>query len=385
MQSIVPDNSLNSRASYLFVDNMRFVSMAGIVMMHSVGSASFLLHTIPGDGFDIALIQIFKSSTIIFFLVSGFLAGERVTRSGPVAYLKRRLRVIVIPWLFWCVLTCTAFLSNAVLIKHHKFATPISIASFVWKFIFGTAFWFVPNLICSMAILFLLRHFFSERVLRICLVLLSLFYGINIYYQWIPSSHMEAFGFIFYLWLGEWTARNYRSVVQQINRIPTQLLFCTTIFSLLIAIQESQVLHTNGFTDSLNSLRISNQVFSLTVFALLFKCKYRLAPSSMNVRSLHYGIYLTHTLVLAMVCGIAKGTLGSLLLKSSLQSPQGRLLVVGCIFFTTYSLVTLITICLFKFPSLSWMAGSGRLKDQKQKAAVVNLPENPAVAMPSIL
>src|ERR1700722_7360052 len=79
--------------NHLFVNNVRFWSMLSVIVVHSwyvFGSAN--------SGLDIALVTPFKFATIGFFLISGFLLGERVDRRNPVEYFLRRFRRVFVPW-----------------------------------------------------------------------------------------------------------------------------------------------------------------------------------------------------------------------------------------------------------------------------------------------
>jgi hypothetical protein len=68
----------------------------------------------------------------------------------------------------------------------------------------------------------------------------------------------------------------------------------------------------------------------------------------MNVRKVTYGIYLSHTVLLATICCVAKRTLGSFFLLSNLQTNIGKLTIVTIFFGMMYSLATITTIFFLK-------------------------------------
>ena len=62
---------------HLFVHNLRFWSMVSIIAVHCSREFEFARESSPTH-LGIAIITTFKFGTIGFFLVSGFLLGERV-------------------------------------------------------------------------------------------------------------------------------------------------------------------------------------------------------------------------------------------------------------------------------------------------------------------
>lgn len=86
-------------ANHLFANNVRFLSMAAIIAIHTMDAY-------PGG--PVAhryLAQLFKFETIGFFLISGFLFGERIDRYSSIGYFTRRLRSVFLPWSVWYLLT----------------------------------------------------------------------------------------------------------------------------------------------------------------------------------------------------------------------------------------------------------------------------------------
>jgi len=87
-------------SNYLFVNNVRFMSMLAIVWVHAEtlwGTSS----QPTAHYLQLSLLQFLKFGTIGFFLISGFLMGEGVTRSSPATYFRRRVKAILLPWAFW--------------------------------------------------------------------------------------------------------------------------------------------------------------------------------------------------------------------------------------------------------------------------------------------
>src|SRR5215472_17824439 len=92
----------NPKEEYLFVNNVRFLSMAAVVAMHCTENT----HHLTGGNPTSLMVQPFKFGTIGFFLISGFLMGKGLTHKKPSEYLVRRLRTVLLPWLLWFSLLC---------------------------------------------------------------------------------------------------------------------------------------------------------------------------------------------------------------------------------------------------------------------------------------
>src|ERR1700751_3180095 len=72
--------------NHLFANNVRFLSMAAIIGIHTLDNypSAVALTSIPPYLFY--LVQPLKFGTIGFFLVSGFLFGERIEKHSPFEY-----------------------------------------------------------------------------------------------------------------------------------------------------------------------------------------------------------------------------------------------------------------------------------------------------------
>jgi hypothetical protein len=152
--------------------------------------------------------------------------------------------------------------------------------------LFSTAYWFVPNLMIAVSVLLLCRRFLYDPRLGCALLGLSLFYGVNAYSQWIPiQNHSEAFlGFAFYLWLGAWTAKHFAAFMAWIARIPLLALLVLAVLTGLAAFGEAEVLTDRG---AMNTLRISNQIYSVLAVLAIFKARGGLWPRAAQREGKH--------------------------------------------------------------------------------------------------
>lgn len=292
-------------SDHLFVNNVRFLSMFAIVGMHAILAAAVVFGTIKPPYFY--AIQPFKFGTIAFFLVSGFLFGERTGTFSSIAYFKRRLRKIFIPWLYWFLLfgslvTSWHFL-NAGSRAYNFFS-----AFTDWEVcLFDSSFWFVPNLLFGLAILLLLRRWLFCLLTGAILLLASAFYCVNIYGHWAYVGHTRAaFGFVFFFWLGAWCTQHYKFIEDTIRRISWPLMILAVLTAFGGSILEIHFLVLLGSEDPLNTLRFTNVIYSLAVVVAIMKLRTASWPRFMDVRSETFGIYLTHSIILAFLAKLLK-------------------------------------------------------------------------------
>jgi hypothetical protein len=359
--------SSRDRTNYIFVDNIRFISMAAVVAMHSTLGFGSLIGV--DSNLSVALIQPFKFGTIGFFLISGFLMGDGLTRRSPTEYMKRRLNTVFAPWSVWFTLFFGLLLINGTLNSWSLSHTPHALlrlagARFL-QALFGSAFWFVPNLLLSVGILLLCRRFLFDLRLGWAFLACSSFYSLNLYYGWLPmKSHTEALlGFVFYLWLGAWAARNFSHVETAVNRISSPCMIAAVIVTGIMAAKESFLLFENGSQDSLDTLRISNQLYSVAVVILVFKLHRSIAPLNIHVRATTFGVYLTHAIILACLLGGSKRIgLFHRIARRDWSGAASIAVILIASFLITYSLSLLATQFLLKRPRLSWTVGGDALR-----------------------
>jgi hypothetical protein len=344
---------------HLFVDNVRFLSMIGIVAIH--GTAVFWLTGIH-PLLIAAVLTPLKFATIGFFLISGFLLGERLERSRPMEYLGRRLQKVFLPWLFWVSLLVVDHLTRDVI--RHRVTLPFTIEALpiigreYFQCVFSTAFWFVPNLLLALCVLLLFRRYLNDLRLGAGLLAINLFYVVNIYTLWLPSSHSKAvFGFVFYLWLGTYASRHLGNIALWVSQIGRVVLAGLAVLTGLIAIGEACVLNHLQSPDPNNSLRLSNQIFSIVMVLLIFKLGRTTWPRFVDVRSQTFGIYLSHTLVLDIVLSITKRTILEALPGPLSHSCAGGLALWVIVTALTYSICVVVTKAVIGVSYLQWMVG----------------------------
>lgn len=288
------DSSIKEGANspdYHQVTNIRFLSMVTIVAMHT----QLFQFSFSENPLNLILFLFLKFGTIGFFMISGFLLGNKLSEVQPWVYFKRRLRSTFRPWLFWA-----GIFSTIALIKQSfwKEVTLKDLGYQIYTTAFLSNYWFVINFLFALGILLLFRKYFQKRWFYCLLLFCSLFYGINLYFRWIPSNHTTAlFGYIFYIWIGLQVSIHRDKVFSFIDSLSSYWVVLAVLISFLLSFSEAAFLFGRS-PDFTSSLRISNQIYSIVVFFALFKIGRPINPSWMIVRNQTYGIYLIHWLIL---------------------------------------------------------------------------------------
>jgi len=287
--------------NYPFVNLVRFIATIGIVFLHSGiplagNDYNVVIHKVNHIEYYLLLRQLFKFATICYFMIAGFLLADKVTEANPFHYYKRRLNILVKPYVF-------SFAIFIILLLIRDYA--LTDADFKWydilksmKFsLLYTAYWYVPNYLLSLLIIVGFARYIQSPYFGALLFVLTLFYTwYDVYSSHHTASHTTAlFGFVFYMWLGVYIKKN--NVVQKIKKLNFLYLVIVVLFTFLASNFESYYLfHYTHIRDSLNTLRISNQLYSVAVFVLLIGyCDKPLKFGIFNPRNETYGIYLYHS------------------------------------------------------------------------------------------
>ncbi len=358
MQSFMPKKVGNE---YQFVDSVRFWSMVAVVGMH--GQRVFEPLGIHSPRPMQVLSTPLKFGTIAFFLISGFLLGDRLRTCDPITYLSRRLKRIFVPWTCWFLL----FFAMHLFAFHKSNGIPVTMTMAEAKIVWGrisycmvdTAYWFVPNLMLGLCVLLVFRRSLYSLWLGAGLLAIDLFYVANMYEEWMPSKHTEAFlGFVFYLWLGSYVSGHLERLKRWLAGLSMYALAGLTALAALVAYGEAQVLFHRGSLDPLNTLRLSNQVFSVLVVLLLVKIGGKTWPSFVHVRRETFGIYLCHTIVVGGVLHLASKLAGKLAGSWWLTTHFGLLVVCLLAGGLTYGVSLGITKALAGWSWTGWLVGA---------------------------
>ncbi|HVT98990.1 MAG TPA: acyltransferase [Acidobacteriaceae bacterium] len=343
-------------ANHLFANNVRFVSMAAIIAAHTIDTCSGASTT--------WLLQALKFGTIGFFLVAGFLFGERIDDYSSLQYFSRRLRSVALPWTIWygfySSLSLTADFAHRRVTFHSADLVSRVYAEFS-KGLLDTAYWFVPNLIIALAVLLVFRRRLRDYRMGLAFLLLSLFYAANIYGGWIPVKHTRAvFGFVFYLWLGAWGAWHFKAIEKWLSHIPMALMIALILVTNVLALGEARLLVSRHSEDALNTLRITNQLASIVVVLGIVKLKRAVWPRFVDVRAHTYGLYLTHMVALVLFRFVIVRALPHFISVDLVNSSRAIFVLLPLTFVAVYGGSLFIVKFMLSHKRLRWAVGVAR-------------------------
>lgn len=301
MQNLI--NEVPGKKNYDFIDAIRCIAMISIVAEHSIGSYYFTVGTTNYWGY-ISLIQLVKFGTVAFFLLAGFLISEKFTDYTPAQYLERRVSTTFGPWVFWSLVYVAAMIINMAVkerIYHRGEFTLANIINGIETVYLYTSYWFIINFMISITILLVFKKYLYSLYLGVPLMIFTIFYAVNIHYEWIQPGHTVAIlGFVFFLWLGAQMRRHWQQVATWVNKLSYALIIFVLLLTFALSVFE--ICHLTGSSkDPLNTLRISNLLYSLVFFVLLLRIKTFGFTSHLKPRQTTYGIYLIHYIIVIFV------------------------------------------------------------------------------------
>lgn len=252
---------------------------------------------------ELLLLQAAKFGTPVFFFISGFLMSEQIaTGRDPVAYFGRRLVKVGGPWLFWASL-----FSLYSLVRWDVSGSPDLFHVLLVRAtetLIHSIYWFVPNMLTSMAFLVVCRSFWDRAWFGAILFGISALYGINTHAEWFPSTHSAAFGgFLSFMWLGIRCSRHRDLVLRIAKSIPWPILACSLLVAASCGIGETMWLSSRGAQSALSTLRLSNQMFSLLALIAFTKMNTKV-PNFIDCRRETFGIYLIHPFTMIFARGV---------------------------------------------------------------------------------
>jgi surface polysaccharide O-acyltransferase-like enzyme len=346
---------------YLFVTTMRFWSMLAVVAVHCLSVFGMLGD--PMDRVRLLLDTPVKFGTIVFFLISGFLLGDKLQTCRAGEYLRRRVKRLFLPWMFWYVMLVGYFMVQA----HHDAHSVVRLdvselrigSQALFDGLFLSPLWFVPNLLLGICVLLLFRRYLYSVGLGLGLFALTALYAVNIYFEWIPSSHPEALlGFVFYLWLGSYVSHRRKDFEGWLKTVPMGLLIALAVMGGALAWWECNLLLARHGKDPVNTLRMSNQVFSVLMALVLAKIPRRSWPSFVHVRHEMFGVYLSHTIVLLLLLRAGRYSLRGAHGSPILHSGWGLAVIWMLMVVVVWGICLGLTKWLSKGAKTHWIVGA---------------------------
>lgn len=198
-------NEAPTKRNYDFIDHIRCLAMISIVFEHSFGAHEFPIYSSKFWAY-LSVIQIGKYGTVIFFLLAGFLIGDKFTDYTPGEYLKRRFSNTFGPWLFWsgvyivCMMISLHITGKMYHDNRFNLANILNEIKITYLY---TNYWFIINFMVSISLLLIFKRYLYSTVFGGVLLMFTLIYCVNIHFQWFDPSHTIAIlGFIFFLMAG---------------------------------------------------------------------------------------------------------------------------------------------------------------------------------------
>lgn len=303
MQNLI--NEAPAKKNYDFIDAIRGISMISIVAEHSVtiGGYTFAFGSVKYWTF-VSLTQLTKFGTVAFFLLAGFLISEKFADYSPGQYLKRRIATTFGPWLFWTFVYMVAMVISLHIkerIYHDNEFTLANILDQARILYLHTNYWFILNFLISISILLVFRRYLYSYYFGGILLLFTLFYAVNVHYEWVEPRHTTAvLGFVFFLWLGAQMRKHWEQIEKRATNISWLLLAVLFILTFALSLYEALELR-NTSVDPFNTLRLSSILFSLVCFAILLRIKTFTFIKYLKPRQTTYGIYLIHYIILIFI------------------------------------------------------------------------------------
>ncbi len=376
-------SSGRKKTNYVFVDTVRFWSMFAVIGFHCLSLFGVLKHPMVQTSMVIA--TLLKFGTIGFFLISGFLLGDRVQTCRPMEYLGKRMKKVFVPWICW--FSAMSFY----LLAHHRNEIGFNRAGShmlgrnLYLCLFDTPYWFVPNLLLGLCVLLIFRKYLYDARLGAILLAIDLFYAVNIYAHWVPSSHQEALlGFVFYLWLGSYASRRFDVLGGWLGRVSLWTLGGLTVMAAVCALGEAEWLIHLGAQGPLNTLRVTNQAFSVLAVLTMMKLGKSAQPRFIDSRRVTFGLYLTHPLMIELVLRVTQGGLRRVPASTVWMRPVGLVALWGLVFAAVYGLSLGLTTLVAGWPATGWLVGAETAKAKPVRETEAESQPYTDAAMPGL-
>lgn len=312
-----PKNSLkidkvnNENAFYPFIELIRFIAILSMVWLHTDVSPSTTGNQLAYSQIDflnatnhpelyIFFKQIAKFSVICFFMVSGFLIGGKL--DTPIQkFLKNRFKSTFRPYIIALSITVIIISIGHYFVKGEHIGVNYIAEKYI-HLVLESSFWFIPNYMFCVCIIFFFKNYADKLWFGFILFGITMINTIiSCYLPGFYANHTTALtAFPFYVWLGIMIRRhNIHYYVKQLN---PWLVGILTLFSFYISFVEVMHMYKNHHPDFFNVLRVSNQIYSISVFFFLINiCPEKPNFGILNPSKESYGVYLYHFPILAYV------------------------------------------------------------------------------------
>lgn len=304
---------------FQFVDNIRFYAIFSIVIFHSClifleFNKNDIIYTFDNQVILLSLMQFVRFGNICFFMVSGFLFGNNMSKANNIKleginYVKRRWELLKVPTLlFSTILACLGILIplGKYIIKGESISLTSIVSTFLINYFFGYT-WFIYNLFIGFLLILLMLFIPKISKWLIFLTLfIALFWGLNPYLKLLNiNQHMfTLFGFSFYLLFGYWLGKKYLVFKKIIDYFRNNKIIYLLLFIIITFLSYCESYYLYNFTNiaPFYNLKLSSQLQSILIFFGF--CAYfqkPLYPKFLNPKVETVGIYFIHSILLNVV------------------------------------------------------------------------------------
>ena len=156
-----------------------------------------------------------------------------------------------------------------------------------------------------------------------------------------------------------------------LERVPVGVMIGLVMLGLGLATAETKLLIHLGSVDPSNTLRITNQIYSVVMALALLKLKGAVWPRFVNVREHTYGIYLVHTVAIAFFVRAIDPVFQYLAHGSSWVVCASSIVMLPVLYAMVYGGSLLLVRTLLSYPVLRWTVGVRLKKTPKLKMPVL--------------
>lgn len=294
-------------------DNIRIVALISVLLIHTA-LYNVAIKAISFDMSELSLhnnykqllincsyINLFKSGTIIFFIISGFLFQKQSPAFNDFfIFLKKKAKSLLRPYLILFVIPTVILIwiiepNFGVKEDYDWYLLTIKTIENV----FLTNYWFVPALFVTLIINFFVK---TKNVFKslVWFSLIWLVFYVNLYCHFVLTTHsiwFVAFFFIFTLGRLLYMYNDKIANIRFLNK--SNLILATILFYVVSNIESMVVLEYGHNGDYINTLRIGNIFYSFSLFFLLNALFDRM-KFTMPIDVSFYFIYLVHPFVLRL-------------------------------------------------------------------------------------
>ena len=303
------------KQNYEQIDTIRFLTIFLILWQHClVGWDKIVPQSFLQEALLTFVLQIGRISTVVFFIISGFLLQPKLKNYTLFSYFKERIPKVFGPWFLF---VCVFMLINMVyFMPFRALWADRDIKEFFilsYKLLNGvllhSAYWFITTYMFSMALIVGFKKHVAKIWFGIALCVFTAFYCVNQHYQWIDPNHTKAvLSYSFFIWLGMRIKVNFSKIESFIKGTPWTVVILTFLAVFLVAAFEGHQLSLLHSKDPFATNRFTNILLSIVFFLTLLKVGKISRINKLNPRKTVFGIYLVHSIVILGLMLIIKAS-----------------------------------------------------------------------------